>query len=181
MLTHCPKVTCNVLQVHLIAKHKWLTINFHTKEFIQKFQSYLSIKASTSPLGQPTGHLIFWRSMHSNSCPYPPLPSPLAKVAFKCCIQAQFFIEWIFVWSQMLQNLGKPHISFWHHRIGSFACKHHSNFFLAICAQKQTLCLFTPLYLKHTHSTGSNFPLHPGMVQIPHPQGTGLKHSHAHW
>ena len=112
-----------------------------------------------------------------------PLPSPTLPIS-QSCIQMLYsstIIEWIFVWSQMLQNLGKPHISFWHHRIGSFACKHHSNFFLAICAQKQTLCLFTPLYLKHTHSTGSNFPLHPGMVQIPHPQGTGLKHSHAHW
>ena len=105
----------------------------HTKDFIQKFQSYLSIKASTSPLGQPTGHLVFWILMH------------------------------------------------WQCRIGSFACKHHSNFFLAMCAQKQTLYLLTPLNLKHLHSAGSNFPPHPGMVQIPHPQGTGLKHSHAHW
>ena len=104
----------------------------HTKDFIQKFQSYLSIKASTSPLGQPTGHLMFWILMH------------------------------------------------WQCRIGSFACKHHSNFFLAICAQKQTLYLLTPLYLKHLHSAGSNFSPHPGMVQIPYPQGTGLKHSHAH-
>ena len=140
-------------QIHtndlLSNSRKWLTIKFtqmtyyqihtndllqiHTNAFIEKFQSYLSIKASTFPLGQPTGHLIFWRLMH------------------------------------------------WQCRIGSFACKHHSNFFLAMCAQKQTLYLLTPLYLKHLHSAGSNFSPHPGMVQIPHLQGTGLKHSHAHW
>ena len=156
-------------QIHtndlLSNSHKWLTIKLtqmtyyqiHTNDLLSNSHKWLTIK-----LTQMTYYQI-----HTNDF--------IQKFQSYLSIKAS------------TSPLGQPtgHLIFWRlmHwqcRIGSFACKHHSNFFLAMCAQKQTLYLLTPLYLKHIHSAGSNFPPHPGMVQIPHPQGSGLKHSHAH-
>lgn len=82
-----------------------------------------------------------------------------AKAAFKCPIQAQYFIEWFFVWSTNAVEFLVPQFGF---------------SLEGIILQFENIILLWH-FLSRVDSTlmyskGSNSPSHSGKVQVPHPQ-----------